>query len=134
VHDGGTLVVMEGPAFSTRAESNLYRSWGAAIIGMTALPEAKLAREAELAYAVLALATDYDCWHLEEVSVESVVATIAKNVALAQHTILELAASLPESTRELPYPRACEHALMTDRAQIPSETRARLDLIIGHYL
>lgn len=134
VHDGGTLVVMEGPAFSTRAESNLYRSWGAAIIGMTALPEAKLAREAELAYAVLALATDYDCWHLEEVSVEAVMATVASNVELAQRTILELAQALPESTDELPYPRACEHALMTHRELIPIETRARLDLIIGHYL
>lgn len=134
VHDGGTLVVMEGPAFSTRAESNLYRSWGASIIGMTALPEAKLAREAELAYAVLALATDYDCWHLEEVSVEAVIATVHKNVALAQQTIIELAGALPESTGELPYPRACEHALMTDREKIPAETRKRLDLIIGHYL
>ncbi|MBC8069962.1 MAG: S-methyl-5'-thioadenosine phosphorylase [Deltaproteobacteria bacterium] len=136
VHDGGTLVVMEGPAFSTRAESHLYRSWGASIIGMTALPEAKLAREAELAYAVLALATDYDCWHVEEaeVTVEAVMATVARNVELAQRTILELAAALPETTAELPYPRACEHALMTDRELIPVETRARLDLIIGHYL
>ncbi|MCA9711020.1 MAG: S-methyl-5'-thioadenosine phosphorylase, partial [Myxococcales bacterium] len=74
VHEGGACVVMEGPAFSTRAESNLYRSFGASIIGMTALPEAKLAREAELAYAMLALSTDYDCWHTEEVSVEAVMA------------------------------------------------------------
>lgn len=136
VHDGGTLVVMEGPAFSTKAESHLYRSWGASIIGMTALPEAKLAREAELGYAVLALATDYDCWHEaeDEVSVEAVMATVARNVELAQRSILELVARLPESTAELPYPRACEHATMTDRSTIDPAARARLDLIIGHYL
>lgn len=136
VHDGGTLVVMEGPAFSTKAESHLHRSWGASIIGMTALPEAKLAREAELGYAVLALATDYDCWHEAEaeVSVEAVMATVAANVALAQRSILELARRLPASSEQLPYPEACRFAMMTDRAQITDEARARLDLIIGHYL
>lgn len=136
VHDGGTLVVMEGPAFSTKAESHLYRSWGGAIIGMTALPEAKLAREAELGYAVLALATDYDCWHEAEaeVSVDLVMAIVARNVELAQRTIVELAAKLPATTAELPYPNACEFAIMTDRAAIGPAARARLDLIIGHYL
>jgi 5'-methylthioadenosine phosphorylase len=136
VHDRGTLVVMEGPAFSTRAESELYRSWGASIIGMTALPEAKLAREAEIAYTCLALSTDYDCWHQAEaeVSVEAVMAIVRDNVALAQRTILELARRLPERTDALPYPRACEHAMMTHPAEIGPEARARLDLIVGHYL
>ena len=136
VHDRGTLVVMEGPAFSTRAESELYRSWGASIIGMTALPEAKLAREAEIAYACLALSTDYDCWHQAEaeVSVDAVMAIVRDNVALAQRTILELAGRLPERTEALPYPRACEHAMMTHPAEIGPEARARLDLIVGHYL
>jgi 5'-methylthioadenosine phosphorylase len=136
VHDRGTLVVMEGPAFSTRAESELYRGWGASIIGMTALPEAKLAREAEIAYTCLALSTDYDCWHAAEaeVSVDAVMAIVRANVALAQRTIVELAARLPERTDALPYPRAVEHAMMTDPAEIGPEARARLDLLIGHYL
>jgi 5'-methylthioadenosine phosphorylase len=136
VHDRGTLVVMEGPAFSTRAESELYRSWGASIIGMTALPEAKLAREAEIAYTCMALSTDYDCWHQAEaeVSVEAVMAIVRDNVALAQRTIVELAARLPERTDSLPYPRACEHAMMTAPEEIGREARARLDLIVGHYL
>jgi 5'-methylthioadenosine phosphorylase len=133
VHRGGTCVVMEGPAFSTRAESNLYRSWGASVIGMTALPEAKLAREAEIAYCLMALSTDYDCWHTEEVSVEAVVAVVQQNVALAQRTVLQVAAALPERTEALPYPRACEYAVMTAPDQISAEARARLDLIIGHY-
>jgi 5'-methylthioadenosine phosphorylase len=133
VHDGGTCVVMEGPAFSTRAESNLYRSFGARVIGMTALPEAKLAREAEMAYAMMALSTDYDCWHEEEVSVEAVMKIVAANVALAQRTIVELAARLPESTEALPYPRACQGVVMTAPDAMPEATRARLDLIIGHY-
>jgi 5'-methylthioadenosine phosphorylase len=134
VHERGTLVVMEGPAFSTRAESEMYRSWGAQVIGMTALPEAKLAREAEIAWSIMALSTDYDCWHDEEVSVEAVMATVEANVAVAQRTILELAASLPVTTRELPYPSACEGALMTAVEAMPPETRERLNLIIGHYL
>ncbi|MCA9688740.1 MAG: S-methyl-5'-thioadenosine phosphorylase [Myxococcales bacterium] len=136
LHDGGTYVAMEGPAFSTRAESNLYRTWGASVIGMTAMPEAKLAREAEIAYAILALSTDYDCWHLgaEEVSVDAVVAVIQQNVALARRVVTRLAESLPHATAALPYPRSLEHAIITDRARIPPETRARLDLIVGHHL
>jgi 5'-methylthioadenosine phosphorylase len=134
VHDRGTLVVMEGPAFSTRAESELYRSWGAHVIGMTALPEAKLAREAEIGWSIMALSTDYDCWHDEEVSVEAVMATVRANVAVAQRTIVELAATLPVTTRELPYPSACDGAVMTAVDAMPAETRERLDLIIGHYL
>jgi 5'-methylthioadenosine phosphorylase len=134
VHDRGTCVVMQGPAFSTRAESELHRAWGASLIGMTALPEAKLAREAEIAYAMLALSTDYDCWHVEEVSVDAVMAVIVANIALARRIVLELAARLPECTSDLPYPRACEHAVMTARERIAPETRQRLDLVIGHYL
>jgi 5'-methylthioadenosine phosphorylase len=135
VHDGGTLVVMEGPAFSTRAESEMYRSWQASLIGMTALPEAKLAREAEIAYAVLALSTDYDCWHVseEEVSVAAVIAVLQRNVAMSRGVLRTLAAALPETTDELPYPRALEHAIITAPERIPAATRARLDLILGHY-
>ena len=134
VHDGGALVVIDGPAFSTRAESELYRSWGARIVGMTALPEAKLAREAELAYSLLAMSTDYDCWHEEEVSVDAVVAVMQANVDIARRTIAALAETLPEKTEALPYPRACENAVMTAPQAMTPEVRQRLDLIIGHYL
>ena len=136
LHRRGTLLVMEGPAFSTRAESELYRRWGCDIIGMTALPEAKLAREAEIAYAVLATSTDYDCWHLseEEVSVDAVVAIMQANVAKVRRIVLGLAAALPERCAELPWPRALAGALITAPDKIPSVTRERLDLIVGHYL
>jgi 5'-methylthioadenosine phosphorylase len=136
LHDRGTLLVMQGPAFSTRAESNLYRQWGADIIGMTAWPEAALAREAEIAYAVLATSTDYDCWHLEheQVSVEAVLAVLQANVARARAIVVELAKRLPWSCDDLPWPRALDHALITDPAKIPAITRERLDLIIGHHL
>src|SRR5581483_8594063 len=92
VHPSGTYVCIEGPQFSTRAESNLYRSWGVDVIGMTAMPEAKLAREAELPYATIALATDYDCWHATEevVTVEAVIAVLRENVALAKRIVREL--------------------------------------------
>ncbi len=136
VHARGTLVVMEGPGFSTRAESNLYRQWGADIIGMTAWPEAALAREAEIAYTVLATSTDYDCWRLdtEQVSVDSVLAVLQANVAQARSIVLELAKRLPRTCAELPWPRALDHALNTDPARIPAITRERLDLIVGHHL
>jgi 5'-methylthioadenosine phosphorylase len=136
VHDGGACVVMEGPAFSTRAESELYRSWGASVIGMTALPEAKLAREAEIAYALLALSTDYDCWHVSEaqVTVEAVVAVLHRNVALSRRMIAALAAGLPRTCEELPYPQALRDAIITAPERVPAATRARLDLILGHYL
>ncbi len=133
-HDGGTCIVMEGPAFSSRAESELYRSWGADIIGMTALPEAKLAREAELSYTMLAMSTDYDCWHQEEVSVEAVVAVLKKNVALSQAIVRRVASQLPVATEALPYPRAMEGAVITAPDKIPAVTRERLDLLIGHVL
>jgi 5'-methylthioadenosine phosphorylase len=135
-HDDKTMIVMEGPAFSTKAESMLYRSWGADIIGMTALPEAKLAREAELAYAILATSTDYDCWHEgeAEVSVDAVLAVLRANVALAQRVVSNLARSMPEAVASLPYPRALEHAIMTAPHLISKERRAQLDLICGHHL
>ena len=108
VHDGGTYVVMEGPMFSTRAESELYRSWGASVIGMTALPEAKLAREAEICYATVACATDYDCWHdtHEAVTIEMVVANLQKNVDTAKRIIRLAAGKIPEKKRVLPQPGA----------------------------
>ena len=129
-------MVMEGPAFSTRAESELYRSWGASVIGMTALPEAKLAREAEIAYALMALSTDYDCWHQseEEVSADAVVAVVRKNVELARRAVLGLAAVLPATVAKLPFPRALEGAMLTAPEVVTPELRARLDLIVGHQL
>ncbi len=135
VHHGGTYVVMEGPAFSTRAESFLYRSWGASVIGMTALPEAKLAREAEMCYAILACATDYDCWHETEeaVSVEMVVANLSKNVATSQEIIRRLLPRLsPE--RRCACPSALKNAILTARDAIPEDTKERLALLIGKYL
>jgi len=136
LHTRGTLLVMEGPAFSTRAESELYRRWGCDIIGMTALPEAKLAREAEIAYAVLATSTDYDCWHQAEaeVSVDAVIAIMHANVAKVRQLLLALAQQLPQRCAELPWPRALAGALITTPEKIPAVTRERLDLIVGHYL
>jgi 5'-methylthioadenosine phosphorylase len=136
VHDDKTMIVMEGPAFSTRAESNLYRSWGADIIGMTALPEAKLVREAEMAYAVLATSTDYDCWREDEaeVSVDAVLAVLHANVRVAQRVVTTLAQLMPTQEASLPYPRALEHAIMTAPHFISAERRAQLDLICGHQL
>ncbi len=136
VHGSGTCVVMEGPAFSTRAESELYRTFGADVIGMTALPEAKLAREAEIAYALVAMATDYDCWRMDEepVTVEAVLEVMHRNVSRARTLVERVAAHLPATTAELPYPRACANALVTDPRHISPQARERLDLIIGHYL
>ncbi len=135
VHEGGTYVVMEGPAFSTRAESLLYRSWGAQIIGMTVLPEAKLAREAEMCYATLACATDYDSWRDgdEPVSVDMVVANLSQNVATSKEILRRL---VPRLTWE----RTCQcesalgDAIITDRHAIPRETRRRLAPLVGKYL
>src|SRR5690606_40796044 len=105
-------------------------------IGMTAMPEAKLAREAEIAYAVMALATDYDCWHQSEVevSVEAVIAVLRANVALSRRVIGTLAAELPRSTSALPYPQSLQHARITEPAKISAGARERLDLIAGHLL
>lgn len=135
VHRGGTYVCMEGPAFSTRAESHLYRSFGAAIIGMTNLTEAKLAREAEICYGVIALSTDYDCWHEghDEVSVEAVIAIIKANVAMAKG-IIRKAVQRIGGERNCPCASALKYAVISDTSVIPVETRESLDLIIGKYL
>ncbi len=134
-HRGGTYVVMEGPQFSTRAESELYRSWNASVIGMTALPEAKLAREAELCYATLALVTDYDCWHESEesVSVELVVANLQRGVATSQRVLRTLVAALPAG-RDCACGSALRDAIITSHDAIPEEARIRLSAIIGKYL
>lgn len=134
VHEGGTYVCMEGPAFSTRAESNLYRSWGASVIGMTNLPEAKLAREAEIAYATIALATDYDCWHEghDDVSVAAVLDTVRKNVSMARQIIREAAANIPADLDPL-VDGASEFAVMTRPELIPQDRLDALAPIIGKY-
>ncbi len=135
VHRGGTYVCIEGPQFSTRAESQLYRSWGASVIGMTAMPEAKLAREAELPYALLALATDYDCWHEseEDVSVQAVIDVLRRNVATAAKAVAELAGALPDASKSQAT-TALANALMTARARIPTATFERLEWLVGQYL
>ena len=134
-HVGGTYVCMEGPAFSTRAESELYRSWGASVVGMTNIPEAKLAREAEIAYATVALATDYDCWHPDHdnVDVAEVVATITKNVAMARQIIALAAANLPDELDPL-VEGAAKFAVMTSPEKLPAEQVEKLRPIIGKYL
>lgn len=133
VHRGGTYTCIEGPQFSTRAESRLYRSWGSSVIGMTAMPEAKLAREAELPYALLALATDYDCWRDAgpEVSVDAVLAVMQRNVARAARTIVELADKLPDP-RESPATGALRKAVITNWGAIPASARARLDWLVSN--
>ena len=135
VHDGGTYVVREGPQFSTRAESEMHRSWGASVIGMTALPEAKLAREAELCYVTLAFVTDYDVWHEaeEDVSVELVVQNLMHNVQTAQ-TIVKRMASSASGATACGCDRALENAIITSRDLIPPETRKRLGLLVDKYL
>ncbi len=134
VHKGGTYVVMEGPAFSTRAESDLYRTWGADIIGMTALPEAKLAREAEICFAVLACSTDYDCWHdgHEDVSAEMIVANLLQNVEVSRRAVRLALGRLPQ-TRECACKDALKDALVTSLDLVPEATKQRLAPIIGRY-
>ncbi len=134
-HMGGTYVVMEGPAFSTRAECNVYRTWGADVIGMTALPEAKLAREAEICYATLACVTDYDCWReaTEVVTVEMVVANLMKNVSTSRAILREALPRIPLE-RSCPCASALESAIITSRDRIPQETRETMRPIIGKYL
>ena len=132
VHRGGTYVCMEGPQFSTRAESRLYRTWGVSVIGMTSMPEAKLAREAELPFSTLALATDYDCWHdgHDDVTVEQVVATMKKNVSLAKKAIAHLAQHLPDPTKSIAH-GASHGAVMTAGDAISADARARLSWLLG---
>ena len=135
VHQLGTYVCIEGPQFSSRAESNFYRSLGAHVIGMTNLPEAKLAREAELPYACLAMATDYDCWHEteESVTVDAVLAVLQRNVDLARNTVRALTKRLPDPTRS-PASSALENAILTGPAHVSAETRELLAPLIRKYL
>ncbi|GIU79360.1 MAG: S-methyl-5'-thioadenosine phosphorylase [Bryobacteraceae bacterium] len=133
---GGTYLCMEGPAFSTKAESNLYRSWGMDVIGMTNLQEAKLAREAEICYSTVAMVTDYDCWHPEHdaVTVADIIRNLAHNAENAAKVVRAAVRLLdPGAQRSCLCSRALEHALITDRKAVPAETLKRLELIVGKY-
>jgi len=136
LHRGGTYVCMEGPAFSTKAESHLYRSWGATVIGMTNLPEAKLAREAEIAYATLALVTDYDCWHSDHdsVTVEMVIANLQRNAVNAQKVIQETVKRLGQNPPESAAHSALKYALLTPLDKVPATTKDKLALLLKKYL
>jgi 5'-methylthioadenosine phosphorylase len=136
LHRGGTYVCMEGPAFSTKAESNLYRSWGATIIGMTNLPEAKLAREAEIAYATLALVTDYDCWHPDHdsVTVELVIGNLLRNAVNAQKVIQETVRRLSENPPTSEAHSALQYAILTQLDKAPAATKEKLGLLLQKYL
>lgn len=135
VRNGGTYVCIDGPQFSTRAESDLYRSWGATVIGMTNVPEARLAREAELPYATIALATDYDCWRREEasVSVDAILSVLAKNAGTAKKMLRAVAHRLPDPV-ESPASRALKHAIVTSPDRINVDAREKLDALIGHHI
>jgi len=135
IHKGGTLLCIEGPAFSTRAESNLYRQWGMDIIGMTSLQEAKLAREAEICYAAMAMVTDFDCWHAEEseVNVETVVQNLKKNISLAKKIIRTVVPKIP-AERKCICAEALKNAIMTEAGAIPPKIRKKLELLVGKYL
>jgi 5'-methylthioadenosine phosphorylase len=132
---GGTYLCMEGPAFSTLAESKLYLSWGMDVIGMTNLQEAKLAREAEICYVTVAMVTDYDCWHPDHdaVTVTDIIANLTKNAENAAKVVAAAVRSMPE-TRECKCGSALAHALITDRKTIPDATRRKLELLVGKYL
>ncbi|MDW7711392.1 MAG: S-methyl-5'-thioadenosine phosphorylase [Deferrisomatales bacterium] len=134
-HRGGAYLCIQGPQFSTRAESFLYRGWGARVIGMTNATEARLAREAELCYVTVALVTDYDCWHEteEEVTVEAVLSVLRHNVETAKRIIREAAASLP-AERSCACAEAARYAILTAPEQVPPETRRAVDLFYGKYL
>ena len=136
VHAGGVYLCMEGPQFSTRAESHLYRSWGAHVIGMTNLQEAKLAREAEICYATMALVTDYDCWHetAESVSVEQIFGYLKANAEMAQRILRLAVPRAAARKRDCPCSNALQFAIVTDRAQIPAEIKRKLAPIIGKYI
>jgi 5'-methylthioadenosine phosphorylase len=135
VKKGGTYLCMEGPAFSTKAESNVYRSWGMDVIGMTNLQEAKLAREAEICYVTIAMVTDYDCWHPDHdaVTVNDIIANLMKNADNATKVVATAVAAMPE-TRECKCGSALAHALITDGKAVPEATRKKLDLLVGKYL
>lgn len=132
---GGTYLCMEGPAFSTRAESNVYRSWGMDVIGMTNLQEAKLAREAEVCYVSIAMVTDYDCWHEEHdaVTVDQIIGNLNKNAENAAKLVRHVVAGMPEA-RSCKCGSSLKHAIITDRAVIPAAVKEKLGLIIGKYI
>jgi len=134
VHIGGTYICIEGPQFSSRAESNIYRKWGVDIIGMTNMPEAKLAREAEICYSTLALSTDYDCWHEdhENVTVEDVITILNQNVELSKKVIQTVISKIPQSF-DCSCKSSLKNAIITSRDSISEEAKNRLDLIIGKY-
>jgi 5'-methylthioadenosine phosphorylase len=134
-HAGGTYVCMEGPAFSTKAESNVYRSWGMDLIGMTSLPEAKLAREAEICYAILAMVTDYDCWHPQHdaVTVNAILEYLRHNVENSQNILLKAIRAMPRQ-HSCKCASALAHAILTDARRIPPRTRKKLALLVGKYL
>lgn len=136
LHRSGTYICMEGPAFSTIAESNLYRSWGGSIIGMTNLPEAKLAREAEIAYATLALVTDYDCWHPDHdhVTVEMIIDNLHRNAVNAQKVIYETVRRISENPPTSYAHRALKHAILTPLDKVPTATKEKLAVILQKYL
>jgi 5'-methylthioadenosine phosphorylase len=135
MHKGATYVNMEGPAFSTLAESNLYRSWGMDVIGMTNMPEAKLAREAEICYSTLAAVTDYDCWHPqhESVTVEMIISNLSKNIENAKKILSQVIENLSDQ-RHCPCQDALKYAIITDHKLIPSKVKKGLNIIIGKYL
>jgi 5'-methylthioadenosine phosphorylase len=135
VHRGGAFITIEGPRFSTKAESSAFRAWGMSLVGMTSSPEAYLAREAEMCYACMAHVTDYDVWHVSEapVTVEMVIRTLNQNTAVAQQAIANTAA-LPVDRAHCPCPSALAAALITDPARVPAATRQRLQPLIGKYL
>jgi 5'-methylthioadenosine phosphorylase len=136
LHHGGTYICMEGPAFSTKAESHLYRSWDASVIGMTNLPEAKLAREAEIAYVTLALVTDYDCWHPDHdtVTVEMVISNLQRNAVNAQKVIEETVRRLAQHPPASEAHSALKYAILTNLAHAPAATKEKLNLLLEKYL
>ena len=136
VHNGGTYICMEGPAFSTQAESNVYRQLGFDIIGMTAAQEAKLAREAEICYAVLACSTDYDCWHPEHehVTTEMILDNLRANVSTSKRTVRNVVAGIPDEVRACECSNALQYAIATDVSQISQTTRHKLTLLLNKYL
>ena len=136
VQEGGTYLAMEGPQFSSRAESHLYRQWGAHVIGMTAMPEAKLAREAELPYALIGMVTDYDCWRENEapVEVEAIIAQLSANEDKARDLIVHLASSLPDKRKASPIDTALDFAIITDPAHRNPDLVDKLENVAGRVL
>jgi len=136
IHDNGTLVVIEGPAFSTKAESNMYRLWGASVVGMTAIPEAKLAREAEIAFVTVALVTDYDCWHPDHdhVTVEMVMQNLKTNGLNAQKAVIEVVKKIKDNRFVSKAHSALRDSILTPVDHIPERTKIRLEPILNKYL